>query len=312
MNEIKAAVESTEKTLILPHINADGDAVGSAFALAAFIRKLGKTADVVFEEPPEAVYSVISSECLVYPCEIGEYDLAISVDCSSVDRLGKRAEIFTGKTVNIDHHKTNTEYASINYVGENAATGEIIYKLIETFSRDYFDKYIGECLYTAISTDTGSFRYSNTTPETLRTAASLLELGIDSPKLNSILYETNTLGKLKFQAEVINNMQMYLGNRICLYTLTKEHFESMKLTIDDVSSVSNLLLSIEGVEIGAFIHERTSGELKVSLRSRGKADVSEIARPFGGGGHMRASGYSFTGDVDANKNILLERLSEVL
>ena len=312
MNELNEVINSAENILILPHINADGDAVGSAFALAAFARKLGKNADVVFEEQPEEVYSIITSEHFVYPCELREYDLKISVDASNRERLGKRAELFWGNTLNIDHHKTNTKFAGINYVGEAAAAGEIIYELIENCSRDYFDKYIGECLYVAVSTDTGSFRYSNTTPKTLRIAAELLELGIDAARINTVLYATNSFGKLQFQAEVISGVRLGLGGRTASYILTKERFDALPLSMDDVSGVSNLLLSIEGVEVGIFIHEREQGEFKASLRSHGNVDVAAISNLFEGGGHTRAAGFSFTGDPENNLNELLKIINKGL
>ena len=314
MKRLVDKLDQASCVVILPHLNADGDAVGSSFALAHALRSCGKAVDVVMEEALLPIYSIIKGEHLVFQGEDKDYDLAIALDCSDLSRLGNRAALFRGDTVCIDHHRTNESIAELNYVEpEAAATGELIYRFLKIFhDGDFLDRYCRECLYTAIATDTGCFRYSNTTSQTLRIAAELLEAGIGRDAINQIMFETVTFRKLRYQSEAVERMELFTEGKIAVTMLPYDRFYELGLSMSDIDGTSNLMLSVEGVQAGIFFHEREKGCYKVSMRSRESVDVSEVAKRFAGGGHIRASGCTMQGAYDTVRDELVAAIGEQL
>ncbi len=293
--KIKSAFDKAENIVLIPHTNADGDATGSCFALAMFLEKFGKKVDVVFEEFPRLT-KIIPYDYKVFDGSMKNYDLAVAVDCADLGRMGSRAELFCGSTVCIDHHKTNGSIADINYVEpESAATGELIFELISAVAPNMLDTRIAEALYMAISADTGCFKYSNVTVRTHRIAEKLYEIGGRFAEINRLLYDTVPIKKLKFQASVVNDIEFYCKNRIAVYYLSYKDYTEKQLTLGDVEFVSSMIKTIEGVNIGVFIHERDEGMCKISLRSDESLDAAAVAAVFGGGGHSRAAGFTADG-----------------
>ena len=293
--KIKSAFDKAENIVLIPHTNADGDATGSCFALAKFLEKFGKKVDVVFEEFPRLT-KIIPYDYKVFDGSMKNYDLAVAVDCADLGRMGSRAELFCGSTVCIDHHKTNGSIADINYVEpESAATGELIFELISAVAPNMLDTRIAEALYMAISADTGCFKYSNVTVRTHRIAEKLYEIGGRFAEINRLLYDTVPIKKLKFQASVVNDIEFYCKNRIAVYYLSYKDYTEKQLTLGDVEFVSSMIKTIEGVNIGVFIHEREEGMCKISLRSDESLDAAAVAAVFGGGGHSRAAGFTADG-----------------
>lgn len=293
--KIKSAFDKAENIVLIPHTNADGDATGSCFALAMFLEKFGKKVDVVFEEFPRLT-KIIPYDYKVFDGSMKNYDLAVAVDCADLGRMGSRAELFCGSTVCIDHHKTNGSIADINYVEpESAATGELIFELISAVAPNMLDTRIAEALYMAISADTGCFKYSNVTVRTHRIAEKLYEIGGRFAEINRLLYDTVPIKKLKFQASVVNDIEFYCKNRIAVYYLSYKDYTEKQLTLGDVEFVSSMIKTIEGVNIGVFIHEREEGMCKISLRSDESLDAAAVAAVFGGGGHSRAAGFTADG-----------------
>lgn len=293
--KIKSVFDNAESIVLIPHTNADGDATGSCFALAMFLKKLGKNVDTVFEEFPRLT-SIVPYEYKIYDGLPKKYDLSVAVDCADTGRMGKRAELFCGSTVCIDHHKTNGNIADINYVEPgSAATGELIFELISAIAPDVLDTRIAEALYMAISADTGCFKYSNVTAHTHMIAEKLYQIGGRFAEINRLLYDTVPIKKLRFQASVAENVEFFCKNRVAVYYLSYKDYTEKQLTLGDVEFVSSMLKTIEGVSVGAFIHEREEGICKVSLRSDESADAAAIAAEFGGGGHSRAAGFNAEG-----------------
>ncbi len=291
MKQLLAWIKEAERIALLPHLRADGDALGSCYALAELIKILNKTPYVILEEEPLSRFDYLEGEYQVFNGKFEEYDLVIAVDCSDLTRLGSREILYCGKTACIDHHITNDPIGQLSYVDvKAAATAELVYQLAA--EANVMNRKMGTCIYTALSTDSGSFRYSNTTPRTMRIGAALMEMGVDTALVNRKLYEQVTMGSLRFQAECVDKMQLFSGNRIGITYLTMERSEELELTSDDTEGGGSIMLSISGVNVGAFFHEREAGSFKVSLRSDEAVDVSEIAKSFGGGGHLRASGYT--------------------
>ena len=304
MKQLLAWINEAERIALLPHLRADGDALGSCYALAELIRNLGRTPYVILEEEPLARFDYLEGEYQVFDGEFEEYDLVIAVDCSDLPRLGSRQILYCGKTACIDHHITNEPIGQLSYVdAKAAATAELVYQL--ACEANVINRKMGACIYTALSTDSGSFRYSNTTPRTMRIGAALMEMGVDTALINRKLYEQVTMGSLRFQAECVDKMQLFLNNKIAVTYLTMERCEELELTSDDTDGGGSIMLSISGVSVGAFFHEREPGSFKVSLRSDEAVDVAAIAKCFGGGGHLRASGYTST-------KLLNEAISELV
>lgn len=305
MNQLLNVLQQKQHILLLPHIHADGDALGSCFALAALLQDMEKQATVVLEEEPLPVYDKIVGEYTLQSVST-PYDFVILVDCNDVSRLGKRADLVVGDMACIDHHRTTDSLPPLYYVDDTAAaTGELVYSFASLLGQ--IDTQTALCLYFALVSDTGCFRYSNTTPRTLRIAAELMEKGIDTVSVSRDLFETFSLKKMQYRSSCISSMQLLENNRIGICTLPYETMQKQELTMDDTEGIANLILTIDSVVMGVYFHEREPGKWKVSLRSDESTDVARIAATFGGGGHLRAAGYSFEGTEEtAIKQLLAE------
>ncbi|HHY90558.1 MAG TPA: bifunctional oligoribonuclease/PAP phosphatase NrnA, partial [Clostridiales bacterium] len=219
-------------------------------------------------------------------------DLIITVDCSDITRLGNRAHYLeqSKKVVNIDHHITNTYFAQHNLVvSDAAATGEIVYLLLQEMDVS-ITKDTATCLYVALSTDTGSFRYDNTTAGTHRIAAELLEYGIDLNFITTELYQNKPLSKVKLLKEALNSLEIYYSGQVAILSITNQMLKETGAA-EDTDGLIEFARDIVGVKVGILIKELGHSEIKVGFRSKdNRIDVSEIAAQFGGGGHRKASG----------------------
>jgi phosphoesterase RecJ-like protein len=213
------------------------------------------------------------------------------VDCADVARAGRCEPLFHAakSTLNIDHHGTNESYAAFNYVKKSAATGELIYRLL-TELKCPVDRDVASCLYAAIATDTGNFSYSNTTPDTLRVAAELLDAGIDLPELSRRLFRTIPFNKLKLQALVIDKTALYENGRVGVAYVTLDEIASCGAKAEDTEGIIDLIRDIATVEIAVFLRESEDGAIRVSLRGKTCGNVSKIATQYQGGGHRLAAG----------------------
>ncbi|HHW32310.1 MAG TPA: bifunctional oligoribonuclease/PAP phosphatase NrnA [Clostridiaceae bacterium] len=319
-NSLASEINKAESIAILPHISADGDGLGSSFALGLALRKMNKQIKVFLEEPIPFIYDFLPGKELTgiitqepENCDI-EYDLAIALDTGSLDRLGKRAAIFKNSrvTLNIDHHSTNSEFAHINYVrAEVSSVGEIIYRLLNTLNVD-IDRDIAACLYVSISTDTGGFRYSNTKPETHRIAAELIEKDINVSEISQRVFETNSLEKVKLMAHTINSLQLFYGGKVAVTAITDEIIKSVGAKDEDSEGLVNIARSIQGVEVAVMLKENSDHTIKVNLRSNNYIDVAAVANHFSGGGHKRAAGCIIKASLEEAKTMLLDKIKNVL
>ncbi len=310
LSKIAEIIAESNNIAILPHVAADGDALGSAFALALAVSGMGKSVTVFLEEDIPHIYGFLPGKELseIFTKPKGNYDVVIAADCGDTGRLGSRNEIFDGtdRTVNIDHHETNTFFAGINYVDTaSSATGEVIYKLLELLEITP-DKDIATCLYVAISTDTGSFRYSNTTPVTHKIAAELIKSGVDVAYVSQKVFDVTTYEKVKLTGEAIHSLELFENGRIAVMTLTQELLQKTGAKDDDCSGIINTARNIEGVEVAVLLRQLDNEEIKVNLRSNSTVDVSAIASSYSGGGHKKAAGYTTGGKLEEVKSKLLE------
>jgi phosphoesterase RecJ-like protein len=319
--EILANIKNSRSIAVLPHVNMDCDACGSSLAFYLALKSMGKEVVVIVEEEPQEIFSFLPNFGEIYlfngenQCiENKAFDLVLALDTGDFERLGKRGKIFENAkmSINIDHHPTNTNYAKTNYVVTNAsATGEIIYDLFKELKLD-ITASISTCLYASIASDTGGFRFSNTTSHTHNIAAELINMGVNSAHICSNLFENNSIERLQIMGEIINRIETYESGKISLITLPQSIINKYRASEEDISGFSNMGRTIRGVEVSIFIRERSSSLVKVSMRSRDKIDLTLVASKYGGGGHRRAAGFEYNGTIAQCKELLLKEFSELI
>lgn len=311
LNNAVRFIRAHDDILLIAHVSPDGDTLGSCLALYAALFQLGKTAQIVCEDAVPQIYRFLpNSDQIKLPENARQTEAVISVDCADIARAGKSEMLFAGATytLNIDHHGTNDHYADENYVQRAGATGELIYSVLVNLKVN-LTKDIAVCLYTAITTDTGNFSYSNTTPDTLRIAAELLETGIDLPYLNRCLFRTVPFHKTRLHGLAIMKTELYAFGRIGMAKLTREDMLSCGATSEDCEGIIDSIRDIDTVEVAAILREADDGMIRVSLRGKASADVSQIALQFGGGGHKLAAGCTMMPPIDeAAQRILAEAM----
>ena len=300
--------------LLIAHVSPDGDTLGSCFALYGALLELGKHAQVVCEDPVPAIYRFLPfSDQLIPPEQAKPAEAVVCVDCADIARTGRCEPLFRAAkaTLNIDHHGTNDRYAEENYVQKAGATGELIFNVIACL-KIALNKNIASCLYAAITTDTGNFSYSNTTPDTMRIAADILDTGIDLPYLNRSLFRTVPFHKLKLHALAVSKTQLYEYGRIGISFITMDEIFSCGATNEDSEGIIDSIRDIDSVEIAAFLRESENGLVRVSLRGKSSADVSKIATRFGGGGHKLAAGCTIEAPIEEAYSQILNAAKELL
>lgn len=291
--EIADVLASADTVLIFPHINMDGDAVGSAAALCRALRLSGKISYVLIEDQIPAYLRFMDKGYFTSDQNIVENpDVCVCVDCGDFSRFPQRKEKFLkgSTTVCIDHHRTTKEFCDYNHVNPDAAaTGELIFSLINEMECGH-DQEIGEAIFAAITTDTGNFQYSNTNKNCHLIMAELYDWGVDPNKVSVEIYENERLEKLIVTVKALGNMQMVGGGRGAVAHLTKSEMDEIGAAPDETDGVIDKLRSIAGVEYAAFIKEKEPGIIRVSMRAKRLGNVAEIAARNNGGGHTKAAG----------------------
>ncbi len=318
INTVLRQLQQSKNIAIIAHIQPDGDAIGSCLALAYFLEASEKTVTLFCQDkaPPalKFLHGYNKFRNTIEDIETYSYDLSIAVDCSDEDRMGICSAVFkAGKhTMNIDHHISNTFFADINLVDTSAAaTGEIIFRIGKELT-GYINKNAAEALYTAISTDTGNFSYGNTTSQSYRIAAQLIDCGVDIERITTLLYKTNRVERIRLLGRALKSLQLHENNKIAIITITQEDLAITGAVESEIENMVNYAKDITGVEIGILLKEMEDGTVRISFRSRGKVDVSKLAGRFGGGGHHAASGASMFVDLHRAKEEILAAAREML
>ena len=293
LNECAAFLHERDRYLILTHRRPDGDAVGSAAGLCLGLRRMGKTAYVL--PNPEAAGRHIG---MLAPCAPpADYapDTVVSVDLAEESILQLNAEAWAGKfDLSIDHHPSNSGYGHRVFLDPTAgACGELIYLVLRQLLGT-IDGEIANLLYIAVTTDTGCFRYKNTTPQTLRVGADLLEAGADVD-LNRILFMKKSRSRLLLESGMIAGLRFFQNDEASLATVTREDLVRCGVTEADLEDIASVAGSVEGVELSITLREVGDGEWKVSLRTGQYGNASYICAEFGGGGHGMAAGCTVKG-----------------
>ena len=295
--------------LILTHRRPDGDAVGCAIALCLGLRSIGK--DVWIWENPQFTPRYAPRLAGLTRQDVPQDAVLVAVDMASEGLLPFGGEQFAGKTrLCLDHHPSNTGYAAETLVQpECGGCGELIWDLLLALKAE-ITPAMAEAVYIAISTDTGCFRFGNTTARTFRTAAQAVEHGADIAPINRTLFEIKTRGRLQLEARIMEHMEFYADGRVAICCLPQTWVEELQVTEDDLDSISGFPRTIEGVEIGVMIRNSEPGKAKLSVRTAPGYDASAYCARLGGGGHAAAAGCAVPGTLEDGKNAILQVLRE--
>ncbi len=313
MKEIAGVLLDAKTVLIFPHINIDGDAIGSASALCKALRNLGKTAYILMEDDiPGNLKFLDKGYCTDDLNVIKDADISICVDCGDFSRFPLRKEKFLkGRTtICVDHHRTTKEFCDYNYVDSNAAaTGELIFELLQEMGIKP-DVEIGEAIFAAIATDTGNFQYSNTTRNCHIITAELFNWSVDINKVSVELYENERLEKLMITIRALNTMELVANGKGIVAYVTLDDLRETGAEPSETDGVIDKLRSISGVEYAAFIKEKSQNVIRVSLRAKRLGDVAEIAVKYGGGGHIKAAGCTLEMPIEEAVDLIKNEFEE--
>ena len=300
VGDVLRALDEAQTLVLTTHINADGDGVGSQVALAAWLRSRGKTVSIINPTRyPASLEFLLSEKDEVLDCGskkaedvVKRADLAVILDTGEIPRIGLVWPLIQHlPTVVVDHHPEGPEpIPGVSLRDANAcATGELVYDLLLGAPRPLPDG-VAEGLYVALSFDTGSFRFSNTTSDTHRIVADLVEEGADPETLHRALHGNVPLKRLRLLAAALAHLEVDPAGHVAWMTVPGEPFKELGAGPDDIEGMVDFPRDLEGVEVALLFRETAKGATKVSLRSNGEVDVNRIARRFGGGGHVKASG----------------------
>lgn len=314
-DEFIAAVLEAKRVRIGTHLNPDGDALGSALALAHFVREQGGAAEVLCNNPaPSNLRFLPDVDSVRQAPKLLDPDLAVVVDLDSLDRLGRVRPYFENfaRLIVVDHHQPHEAPGFLRIVDTDAPATAVILTRILQQANHAISPEVATCLLTGITTDTGSFRFSNTTPEALHLAAELVVCGADVAKIGEEVYQRKALPSVRLLGRTIEVMRLEEGRRMAWASLALEDFEVCGAAEEHTEGIVNELLSIDTVEVAALLREPTPGKVRTSLRSRGDLDVAEVARQFGGGGHRAAAGCTFEVPLRQAEALLVEAMRRCL
>ncbi|TVX97619.1 DHH family phosphoesterase [Cohnella terricola] len=302
LKEAAAFIRERDDFLIVSHVQPDGDAISSTVVMGWLLEQLGKTYTMLNEGPVPSRLRFLwkSSEIRSLDGELNgptrQYRNVICVDCADYARAGRAREWIApdAEILNIDHHPTNDGFGRVNLMKfDAAATAEILFELLDEMALRP-DVHVATAIYTGLLTDTGGFRYSNTSPLVMAMASRLLELGVNGPELAETLLERMTVGQLHILQRGLSRLSLTSNQRIAWVWVTSEDLEETGATNEDLEGLVNYPRNIEGVEVGLLFKQNGTQSVKVSMRSAGKANVAAIAQLFGGGGHVKAAGCRLT------------------
>lgn len=315
-DEISKALQKNNNFLITSHVNLDGDGIGSELAFYFILKKLKKKPIILNQDKLPKIYDFLPGSNKVHYLDDNcidtkSIDVGIVLDCSNVKRIGKTYEIFKNiKTIiNIDHHKSNENFGSLNYVDSSVSSvGEIIYELIRSINIDLLDEDISTCLFAAIITDTGSFRYSNVSSKTFKIASDLTSFGIKPYLIANNIYNRKTYSGLKLLGEALTTLEMDDSKYVSWLTITRKMLNNAKANDEEIEGIIDLATTLDNTEISILFRETKDNKIKISFRSKGNFDVNKFAGKFKGGGHPNAAGCLCSGKMDKIKEIILSEL----
>jgi bifunctional oligoribonuclease and PAP phosphatase NrnA len=307
LNEVLKQIEQRQRFVLTSHARPDGDAIGSTLACGEILRRMGKQADIVLRDGIPRVYQQLPFANGIVQAERinGRYEAAILLECDSIQRT-RVDGLENYFLINIDHHKSGRNFAHLNWIDPKAvATGELVFRLARAAGIKISPE-IATCLYTAVLTDTGAFMFEGTNEHTFELARELVLAGADPALCARHIYFGHSTAKLRLLGAALSALQR--EGPLTWIWVTQEQMERVGAKEEDCEGLVNYALSIGDVEVAAFFRELPDGRFRVSLRSKGKLDVAQIAEQFGGGGHACASGCSVDGPLHAAVESVLGKI----
>ncbi len=310
--KIKEILAAGKECLVTTHIDPDGDAVGSAFALGFALEQLGKEATVYLKDAVPYRYKFLPRpQGLVHEIPTHTFDAIFVVDCGDFFRVGDGYERLKdkGPIINVDHHDTNEAFGFLNILDQRASsTAEIIYLILRSLDVK-IDANIAVNIYTGILTDTGSFRYDNTNSRAFIICEEMTRAGVVPSRVAAAVYESHPRERFELLCEALATLDTYKGNKLAIIHITQEMFNQAHSSREQSEGFVEFLKEMKGIEVAALVRETGKDRYKVSMRSKGQVDVASIANLFGGGGHKKAAGCTIEGSIEEVKKKLVEAMA---
>jgi len=315
INDIISTIYGGKSFLITAHVRLDGDALGSELAFYFMLKALDKDVAIYNQDrTPERYRFLPGAQHIMHSIPPAEqFDVAVVLDCSDLSRVGDECERIRKikKLINIDHHVSNNGFCALKMLDAQAgSTGELIFRLLREMniplSRD-----IATNLYAAIITDTGSFRYSSTSSETLHIAGHLVAGGADPQWIAENIYENDSPVRLKLLAKALQTLSLDMENKIGSMVVTQKNLQETGAAWEHTEGFVDIPRTVRGIEVSILYTQREDNYYKLSLRSKAKADVERIAKKFGGGGHIHAASCWIQGDIESIKERIVQAVREL-
>ncbi|MGL5052665.1 MAG: DHH family phosphoesterase [Cetobacterium sp.] len=311
--KVKEKIEKSKNIIIAGHINPDGDTVGAGLALLLGLEKKYPEKKIEFvlqDSIPKNISFLKGSEKIKKIEEVinPNYDLAILVDSATIDRVGTVFNLVEDVfKINIDHHISNSKYGDINIVKEISSTSEMMYTILKELDVE-MTLEMCEAIYLGLVNDTGNFAHSNVTDKTFLVASELMALGVNNNKIVNEFFKTKSFEKMKVLGTALSEMVFVENKKLMYFNLSAKKLKSLNAVKDDTEGVVEELINYSGSEVSLFLREDENGKIKGSLRSKYNADVNKIAALFGGGGHIKAAGFTSELSVDEIIKKVVENL----
>ena len=318
-SKIEQIISENEKIFISTHINPDGDSLGSAFAMYHYLKKIGKDCRIINHSEVPLVYSFLNKKEIFNEINdeniafIKNADLGIILDIGDFYRLGEVANIIEGttvETINIDHHPlTENNFFTHNFINLDASSvGEILYSYFSSLGSDTIDKKMMLGIYSAVLTDTGSFRFSNTNQLSHEIAVHAIKMGINISEIYQNIYENSSVSRIKLLGNVIQKLNFDCNGELLWFSLNNDMVKEVDGTNQDFDGFTDFFRGIQGVEIALMLYD-LKGKVRLSFRSKGKYKVNNVAKKMGGGGHPFAAAALVDGEFSDVKSTVLGLLS---
>lgn len=311
MREALKKIREHKKFMISAHINLEGDSLCSQLAMLHMVEAMGKKAVIVDQDPvPEHLAFLPKAKLVSNTIDTSiEYDAALILDCPTLKRIGRVQEMIRPgePIVNIDHHISNENFGSVNWVEPHASSvGEMMFDLYKAANVP-IDEEAALYMYVAIATDSGSFNYDNTTPATHRVAAELIEAGIRPGRVSEKVFESRSIADIRLLGKIVSTLKVNDTHEVAFMCITRAMLDETGADMSKTDSIINYARSVNGAKVAILFREdpKKDGAISISFRAKGEVDVNKIAQSFGGGGHKKASGCVVQGGIDdVRKNVV--------
>lgn len=313
VNMLKSALDTAGSIAVVSHKDPDGDCLGSLLGLGHILLANGKRTKLYLDGEIPFNFRFLPDISTIYSKPDDDiHDLIIVLDCSDIARIGSMVEVFnhSKSSVCIDHHLSNDGFCDLNIIeSDYSSTGEMVYEISKHLGYSV-NQEAATNIYAAMLTDTGKFIYSNTSSQTMRNVAELIDKGINFSKIAENIYGNEDRDVYLVKARIMSEVEFYLEGRLSVAPITKRILDEYGVSLKDVDGIVESIRDIQGVQVSCVLKEISSRNTKVSLRSKGDVDVSKISMFYNGGGHERAAGFNLESDINESKKIVVEHLGK--